>query len=279
MLIKEDKFYFFHIDFGHLFNYGPILDSPRIAIPEGLQFYLSASEFQEFIDTLTLGFEVLRTNGSLIKDLCCNLFKGIVRTEKSDSLEKFIASNKSLMLNRSTDEACKNMKEHVRSGSHPCNIKKNTKDIIHRTKSKNLTKLLISTSSKKESRENTPRSISSPRRTLIKSSPREYSSNDDNLIRTSLSKKESREIPPRSKSISPRRNWIKSAPREYLRSNSPDDNLTSPTRNWIKSAPREYLRSTSPDDNLTSPTRNWIKSSPREHLRSTSPDDNLTRTS
>lgn len=32
MLIK-DRHIFFHIDFGHLWNQGPLVDAPRVAIP------------------------------------------------------------------------------------------------------------------------------------------------------------------------------------------------------------------------------------------------------
>jgi hypothetical protein len=101
MLIKDDHI-FFHIDFGHLWNRGPIIDAPRISIPMRFKAKLAA-EWPRLEQLCLEGFKVLFQHGDLIKTLCATLFKST--TENSMIIEQFVRGRNSLMLDMSELEA------------------------------------------------------------------------------------------------------------------------------------------------------------------------------
>jgi len=127
MLIKNTKF-FFHIDFGHLFNEKPLVDAPRMPIPKEIENFLTPTEWREFKETTILGFKVLYENGSLIRILGSHLFQSMYR---KDMLERFFGSKKSLMLGLSSDGACKHFEDHIYTGCSPFNVHKIVKNIGH----------------------------------------------------------------------------------------------------------------------------------------------------
>lgn len=94
MLIKDDHI-FFHIDFGHLWNQGPLIDAPRIAIPMRLKARL-APYWTKFEKLCFDAFKVLYQHGNFIKNLCITLFEST--TEKSVIIEQFVGGPNSLML-------------------------------------------------------------------------------------------------------------------------------------------------------------------------------------
>eukprot|EP01125_Pyxidicula_operculata_P017611 TRINITY_DN6186_c0_g1_i1.p1 TRINITY_DN6186_c0_g1~~TRINITY_DN6186_c0_g1_i1.p1 ORF type:complete len:1077 (-),score=225.92 TRINITY_DN6186_c0_g1_i1:285-3515(-) len=127
MLIKDDNV-FFHIDFGHLFNNKPLVDAPRISIPEHMQQNLTDAEWQLFTDICGNGFEVLYQNGSMIRQLCLLLF------EKVDNpllIEDFLGGEKSLMLSKPLKQARMRFLKQIASGASKWNIKRNLKYSAH----------------------------------------------------------------------------------------------------------------------------------------------------
>jgi len=101
MLIKDNHI-FFHIDFGHLWNQGPLIDAPRIAIP--MRFKSKLSSYWPELERLCVnGFKILFQHGNLIKTLCMNLFQST--PENSTMIEQFISGPNSLMLEFPKDEA------------------------------------------------------------------------------------------------------------------------------------------------------------------------------
>jgi len=123
--------FFFHIDFGHLFNNKPLVDAPRMSIPEGIQKNLTEREWDDFRDLCSNGFEVLYRNGSLVRNLCRMLFES---KYKSDWLEEFIGSHKSLMLSQSCLAATARIQKHIATGSSKWNMKKQIKYSTHNVK-------------------------------------------------------------------------------------------------------------------------------------------------
>jgi hypothetical protein len=95
MLIKDNHI-FFHIDFGHLWNNGPFLDAPRIAIPDPIKtISLTKEEWGSLKSIFMDGFSVLYKNVDIIVNIATSLFKGI---EDSERIRQFITGENSLMV-------------------------------------------------------------------------------------------------------------------------------------------------------------------------------------
>jgi len=101
MLIKDNHI-FFHIDFGHLWNQGPLIDAPRIAIPMRFKSKLS-SHWPKLEQLCVDGFKILFQHGNLIKNLSITLFQST--TQNSSIIEQFISGPNSLMLDLPKEEA------------------------------------------------------------------------------------------------------------------------------------------------------------------------------
>eukprot|EP01124_Arcella_intermedia_P029958 TRINITY_DN6452_c0_g1_i1.p1 TRINITY_DN6452_c0_g1~~TRINITY_DN6452_c0_g1_i1.p1 ORF type:complete len:702 (+),score=146.96 TRINITY_DN6452_c0_g1_i1:38-2143(+) len=101
-MLMKNKHIFFHIDFSHLWNNAPLLDAPRIAIPDGVKSALSAEEWKRFESVIMDGFLVLHKAGKLITNTAITLFKYISDASK---IEEFIQSDKSLMLDCTPERA------------------------------------------------------------------------------------------------------------------------------------------------------------------------------
>jgi len=103
MLVKDGNI-FFHIDFGHLWNQGPLIDAPRISIPMRIKANLSQDEWSTFEQLCLDGFDVLLTHRNLIKNTCVTLFQPITKPNPS-IIEQFVGGSNSLMLEISVPEA------------------------------------------------------------------------------------------------------------------------------------------------------------------------------
>eukprot|EP01125_Pyxidicula_operculata_P010198 TRINITY_DN3359_c1_g2_i1.p1 TRINITY_DN3359_c1_g2~~TRINITY_DN3359_c1_g2_i1.p1 ORF type:complete len:1830 (+),score=475.91 TRINITY_DN3359_c1_g2_i1:100-5589(+) len=152
MLIKDGHI-FFHIDFGHLWNQGPIVDAPRLAIPTRVKANLTLQEWAEFESICESGFEVLHQSGQLIKNISAILFSPITPTNTptpsssssssssnttqnnnlsiNNMIEEFIAGSQSLMLNLPVSQAKSRFMKNLSSGSSSLNVKKKFKNWAH----------------------------------------------------------------------------------------------------------------------------------------------------
>uniref|UniRef100_A0A6B2LE81 PI3K/PI4K catalytic domain-containing protein n=1 Tax=Arcella intermedia TaxID=1963864 RepID=A0A6B2LE81_9EUKA len=129
MLIKDNHI-FFHIDFGHLFNQGPLVDAPRIAIPQRLKSAISQEEWDKYVVDLSVEtFILLRKYTTLIKRICSTLFR--TTNEKVDFIEEFLLGNSSLMIGMDEEQArCKFRKTIIKS-ANKFNWKRKLKNWAH----------------------------------------------------------------------------------------------------------------------------------------------------
>merc|ERR1711974_42382 len=77
ILTKSGKTLLVPIDFGFLFNSGPMIDAPRISFPNRmLEKMKNANKIQQFIALTVAGFEVLYDNQDVVTALGEYLFPG-----------------------------------------------------------------------------------------------------------------------------------------------------------------------------------------------------------
>jgi len=109
MLIKDNHI-FFNIDVGgHLWNNGPLLDAPRMAIPTEVRTVaLTVEEWNHFEQILLDGFGVLHKSGELITTVSVTLFKKIGNV---DIIGEFLRGNNSLMLGLNLVQAQQRLKQ------------------------------------------------------------------------------------------------------------------------------------------------------------------------
>jgi len=129
MLVKDNHI-FFHIDFGHIFNIGPIIDAPRISIPDGVKTTaLKEKEWDELCQCVLEGFAVLHKHGDTILNIATTLFNGIIDTTV---ITDFISGDDSLMLNSSLQVAQQRLKQTFLQSY--TSVKKTLKNVAHRLK-------------------------------------------------------------------------------------------------------------------------------------------------
>jgi hypothetical protein len=129
MLVKDGHI-FFHIDFGHIFNMGPIIDAPRISIPDGVKTTaLKEKEWDDLCLCVLEGFAVLYKHGEIILNIATTLFNGIVDTAL---ISDFISGDDSLMLNSSLPVAQQRLKQTFLQSY--TSVKKALKNVAHRLK-------------------------------------------------------------------------------------------------------------------------------------------------
>jgi hypothetical protein len=189
MLVKDNHI-FFHIDFGHLFNNGPMLDAPRIAIPDPVKTTaLRESEWNELSKCLLDGFAVLRRYCETIINVATSLFNGI---EDTAEINAFIRSDNSLMLESSLLSAQQRLKQFFEQSYS--SVKKTLKYYAH----------LFKSQSPSPSKNTTP-----PPRTRHRSASLNVEEKPQNVIKRSFRKPKLKKDPsvptltiPTSKSIS-----------------------------------------------------------------------------
>jgi len=123
MLVKDGHI-FFHIDFGHLWNQGPLVDAPRIAIPRSLIKQFSRTEWKDFVSLCSDGFLVLHNNGFLIKSICTTLFSQVI---SSEIINEFLAGNDSLMLHLPAEQARERFRNYFEKSCSALNFKRKLK--------------------------------------------------------------------------------------------------------------------------------------------------------
>jgi len=130
MLIK-DGYIFFNIDFGHLWNQGPLVDAPRIAIPVRLKSNLFLEEWDLLVELCVNAFLILHKNAAHIVSICSTLFKTIHEKEKVESIEDFLYGNNSLMINGTEEQARAKFKRVIIKCASTYNMKRKFKNWAH----------------------------------------------------------------------------------------------------------------------------------------------------
>jgi len=106
MLIKDNHI-FFHIDFGHLWNNRPLVDAPRISIPNGIKnIALTESEWNYLLKLFIDGYSVLYLNSSTVINVTSTLFQDI---KNPQYVNKFLKSENSLMVDIDLETAKERM--------------------------------------------------------------------------------------------------------------------------------------------------------------------------
>eukprot|EP01130_Rhizamoeba_saxonica_P000546 TRINITY_DN1051_c0_g1_i1.p1 TRINITY_DN1051_c0_g1~~TRINITY_DN1051_c0_g1_i1.p1 ORF type:complete len:339 (-),score=57.90 TRINITY_DN1051_c0_g1_i1:49-1065(-) len=114
MQVKDGKI-FFQIDFGHIFNEGPLLDARRLSYNPKMIKYISNEDWQTFVKISTDCFMSLRNESDLIISICLRLFSNIRPAEDMYKIRKFLVSKNSLMLTSSDTDARKTIANEIKS--------------------------------------------------------------------------------------------------------------------------------------------------------------------
>jgi len=128
MLVKDDHI-FFHIDFGHLWNKGPVIDAPRIAVPMRIKADLEADDWKTFARICEEGYEVLLTHRQRIKDWCMLLFAPM--HPNPAIIEQFLCGKNSLMFALSEQEAKSSFKSFLFKSLENHHPRRKLKNLVH----------------------------------------------------------------------------------------------------------------------------------------------------
>jgi len=129
MLVKDGHI-FFHIDFGHLWNQGPLIDAPRIAVPMRIKANLSQSEWDTFQNMCEVGFAILLKHRFLIRDICMLLFAPITQPNPS-IIDDFISGNNSLMVHLPENAALQAFTKVLTRSLANHHVRRKMKNFVH----------------------------------------------------------------------------------------------------------------------------------------------------